>query len=200
MQPFVWPIEEERLDFSCKHHLYGYKKELSVLSTGLTICQSKTHPGSVWVIDILGLNRAWHISELEKLESEFEIDEDGEIDNSKDSYCAVLLDKGYSSIKSTVRGIVPDEKPPSGWLSATQRTRNENLFSDRVVVKNVLGRLCTFNLIGFKRPWSEEKYCQFLRFEVALTNGHILWNPLRAGECILYRWVSNTLLFINEPL
>lgn len=109
----------------------------------------------------------WHISELEKFENESEIDEDGEIDNVKESNSAVLLDKRYNGIESTVCSIVSDKKLPNGWLSAVQRARNQNIFSDRVIVESFFGRLCTFNLSGSKWRWSEEKHCQFLRFAVA---------------------------------
>lgn len=162
------------------------------------IGQNKKHPRSVSYIDFLRLNIAWYISELEKLKNE--IDDDGKIDNLKDSYRAMLLDKEYNGIKSIVRVIVPGKKPPNGWLSTTQRASNQNIFSDRLIVENFFGRLFTFNFIGSKWPRFEAKYCQFLLFSVALTNAHFLWNPLRADVSILYRLISSMVQFIGESL
>lgn len=65
-------------------------------------------------------------------------------------------------------------------------------------MENCFGRLCTFGLFGSKWRWAESKYQIFLKLGVALTNVHILWNPLRASDGSLYNTVSSRLIFIGE--
>lgn len=191
-------MQETKIYFSGKHHLYGFKTEVSVLPNGLSIGSTKAFPGSVADIEIFRANKNWHERGLEKRVDETAINDDGELSNSYPDTWAILVDKGYTGLANTVRAIIPDKKPANGYLTTAQRTRNHNISSDRVIVENFFGRLCTFNLFGSKWRWDEEKYNDFFRFGMALTNAHIIWNPLRTTDGTLYKSLMNRLCFIGE--
>lgn len=191
-------MEETKVYYSGKHHLYGYKTEMSVLPNGLAIGMSTCYPGSVSDIEIFRKNGKWHEEYSKKQLDEINLSDEGELNETHPSSWAILCDKGYTGLSAVFRTVTPDKKPANGWLTVEQNMRNQKIASDRILVENYFGRLCTFTLFGAKWRWDEHKYSTFLRFGVALTNAHVMWNPLRSADRVLFNSIQNRLVFIGE--
>ncbi|KAE9012838.1 hypothetical protein PF011_g8738 [Phytophthora fragariae] len=63
--------------FSGKHHLYGYKVEVSVLPTGAAINSTNFEPGAVADVTMFRDNGAFHRSAMRKLHDEADLSDDG---------------------------------------------------------------------------------------------------------------------------
>lgn len=107
----------------------------------------------------------------------------------RDAHSNVYSDsfhKACTGLVSTLRGTIPKNKPASGWLASDDRPSNQEISSNWVLIGSYFGRFCQFISFGSKWHWSEDKYDEFIRFGVALTNTHVIWNPLREMEGKLY--------------
>ena len=66
---------------------------------------------------------------------------------------------GYQGSEGALRSIRPKKKPKGRPLDRVDEQRNKNVCSDRVIVENYFGRLCTLWEICHRTfPWSESKY------------------------------------------
>jgi len=174
-------MQEGKKYFSGKHHLYGYKFELSVRPNGLASAYSQHHPGSVADITIL--------------ESRLDINK------RHPNYWAVLLDKGYQGSREMFRALTPHKKPPRGVLSAEQESYNKNLSSDRILVENYFGRMLSlWNIMAAKYRWGEELYDPITTWCVALTNYIVRDHPLRQEDIDWYKRYKNRLLSIGKAI
>lgn len=86
----------------------------------------------------------------------------------------------------------------NGWLSASDRQRNQDISSDRMIVEKYFGRLCSSNVIGGKWKWEGDVYDFVFMFAEALTNVHIMQNPLCDDDGVKYSCYNNEMMFIGE--
>ncbi|ETV74172.1 hypothetical protein H257_11138 [Aphanomyces astaci] len=56
---------------------------------------------------------------------------------------ACLVDMGYIGIQHSLRGIHPKRRPVNGSLDASDLERNHAISSDRVIVENSFGMVCS---------------------------------------------------------
>lgn len=92
--------------------MYAFKTEGSVLLTGVSIGCSVSHSGSLSDIDMFRQNTSWHRLVCRKTEVELDsIDEEGKNVEQYSNKCAILADKGYTGVQSTMRAIIPCKKP-----------------------------------------------------------------------------------------
>ncbi|RHX98719.1 hypothetical protein DYB25_013612, partial [Aphanomyces astaci] len=90
---------------------------------------------------------------------------------------------GYIGIAHSLRGIHPKRRPVHGVLDAHDMDRNHDISSDRVVVENFFGRVCTLWKISLATyTWGEKNYNTIQRTTFALTNFHLSLMPLRAED------------------
>ncbi|KAE8874831.1 hypothetical protein PF003_g41033 [Phytophthora fragariae] len=82
--------------FPGKHHLYGYKVEVSVLPTGLALNCSPHAKGSVSYTTIFRENDAFHLNTLKKRLDEMHLEDDGPFTVEYPRDWDVLTDKGVS--------------------------------------------------------------------------------------------------------
>ncbi|KAJ0405908.1 hypothetical protein ATCC90586_005853 [Pythium insidiosum] len=80
---------------------------------------------------------------LEKTDAEMMREDNGEGSENYATSWAVLTDKGYQGAASFVRAIHPKKKPVGGSLTAEELQRNARVSSDRVLVENYFGRVCS---------------------------------------------------------
>ncbi|KAL4130024.1 hypothetical protein PRIC2_006030 [Phytophthora ramorum] len=100
----------------------------------------------------------------------------------------ILADKGYLGLTETHRVVHPKRYLPTAPLTLKEETTNRNITSDRIVVENYFGRLCTlWALCSDKYRWKEERYEMYFRACVALTNVQVRSDPLRAADGEHYR-------------
>lgn len=134
-----------------KHGQYGYKVEVSVVPNGLEIGCNSHEPGSKNDLTIFQEMNWFHKKMLRKLGDEKGWEDDWQIAQKYPKHWAVLVDKGYQGLQEYYRGIHPTKKPRNGVLTPAQVTENRHISSDRVLVENYLGCLCTpWNVIGCK--------------------------------------------------
>ena len=71
------------------------------------------------------------------------------------------------------------KKPPCGYFSAAESKRNTEVSSDRVLIERYFGRMNSlWAIMANKYTWEERKYDSCVQLSVALTNYHVLLNPL----------------------
>jgi len=194
-------MQEGKKYFSGKHHLYGYKFELSVRPNGLASGYSQHHPGSVADITILESRLDVNKRRWKKRGDDTEIEDEGEGENKYPNYWAVLLDKGYQGSREMFRALTPYKKPPRGVLTADQESYNKNLSSDRILVENYFGRMLSlWNIMAAKYRWGEELYDPITTWCVALTNYIVRDHPLRQEDIDWYKRYKNRLLSIGKAI
>lgn len=135
--------------------------------------------GSKSGIEMFRSNLEWHKCTVLKSGGQYTIDDHGEFSSKYSSTWSILMDKGYTRITDSARAIIVSKKPVNRWQTTQQRVRNEKISSDRVVVENYSGRICTLGLFGLKWRWDEKKYSVFVSLDVALTNANVMWNLVR---------------------
>lgn len=59
----------------------------------------------------------------------------------------MLVDKGFVGLANTIRVIRPKKKPPRRELTAADALKDRQISSDRIIVENFFGRLCTLWVI-----------------------------------------------------
>lgn len=193
--------QESKAYFSNKHKLYGFKTEMSVLPNGLAINCSSHHNGSKSDISIFRSNQSFHTDALRKQHDEGSMQDFGPLSDEHSSSWAVLMDKGYQGSADFCRAIIPKKKPINGVLAIEDMRTNSKISSDRVIVENYFGRMCSLWMVmGSKYRWNEHKYDSFLRVCTALTNIHIKWHPLRDEDGVLYNRYKNRLYAIGDEI
>lgn len=154
-------MEEREFYLSGKHHLHSFIIKVSVLAIGLAIEHIKTNPGSVANTEVLRSNQAWHNEKLQKYENKMEIEDSVEMYSYYKSSWAVLMDKGYRGLSTTVSFILFDKEPVKSWLTTGKKKLHLSISSDQVTVEKFFGRICFFNLICSKQCSYERKVSNF---------------------------------------
>jgi hypothetical protein len=86
-----------------------------------------------------------------------------------------------------IRAIQPMKKPRNRRLSLQEQARNDLVSSDRVLVENWFGRLCSlWKCMATTFRWSEESYDTISSVCHSLTNFHVQLHPLRAEDNDFY--------------
>jgi hypothetical protein len=176
--------QQERASYySAKHKLHGYKTEVSVIPTGLAINCSRHFKGCTADITIFRKNEDFHVAAVVKNPSDEDLNDDDPLRDEYPGSWAILADKGYQGLADSNRAIIPKRRRPSTPLTPQEEDDNGDIASDRVVVENYFGRLCTlWSLCSDKFRWQEKNYELFFRACVALTNCHVRAHPLREAD------------------
>lgn len=109
----------------------------------------------------------------------------------------LLCNKWYTGLAANFRKILSCRKPAHWCLTSQQKIRSSKISFDRVLIEKYFGRLCTFILFHSNWRWNKHKYSRFLRFRVALTNAHVIWDPLRRSDRPPFNSIRNRLYFIG---
>ncbi|KAJ0391521.1 hypothetical protein ATCC90586_011485 [Pythium insidiosum] len=131
---------EQKVYFSAKHKLYGFKLECSVSLPGLAVDLSKHRPGSASDLTML-LDRVQVHRQMLRKASDATVDVNTDVTTFPNSW-AMLVDKGYQGAFRVLRVIQPKKQPRGGVLTADDLARNRSVSSDRVIVENYFGRVC----------------------------------------------------------
>ncbi|GMF32748.1 unnamed protein product [Phytophthora fragariaefolia] len=110
-------IKERSAYYSAKHHLHGYKTEVSVLPNGQSINCTNHYPGSEADIEIFRHNAEFHLQHLLKSNKDTELIDEGPLRDKYPETWAVLADKGYQGLAEDFRAIAPFKKPLMGNLT-----------------------------------------------------------------------------------
>jgi hypothetical protein len=174
---------EQKHYFSGKHKLYGYKTEYSVAMPGVAVNMTKHYPGSVSDLRICEENLSTHKDMLAKTQVDESLEDYGEGAITYPGYWAMLVDKGYQGLQDSIRTIQPTRQPRGGEYTPEQLVRNERVSSDRVLVENYFGRMCSlWNVMHKTYVWNEDRYDMLSRLCCALTNFSVSLMPLRAAD------------------
>lgn len=183
-------FSEQKRYFSGKHKQYGFKLECSVAYPGRAIDLSDHQPGSVSDLTMFLDRQDIHRAMLQKTAGDAAIPDRGERSEQFDDSWAVLVDKGYQGAQDTIRTIQPKRQPRGGVLDHTDLDRNRRVSSDRVLVENYFGRVCSlWNVMYVTFKWNESSFDMLSRISFALTNAHVSWMPLRGDDGVYYQSV-----------
>ncbi|OWZ09797.1 hypothetical protein PHMEG_00017446 [Phytophthora megakarya] len=159
---------EQKVYFSAKHKLYGFKIECSVAPPGVAVDVSDHAPGSrsdlTMMLDRLSIHR-----QMLKKEDDAVPELGGEPSQFPQMW-GVLVDKGYQGAGRVLRTIQPRKQPRGGTLDDEDIAHNKAISADRVLVENFFGRIVA-------------------RLCTALTNYHVGLMPLRARDTEHYDMV-----------
>ena len=121
--------KKEKLYFSGKHKLYGFKVEAAVRPNGIASAFSKHYPGSISDISIMYDRIQSHKYRLEKSDEEKDFEDNFPMSERFSNYWGVLMDKGYQGASEELRAIIPRKKPVRGVLSrADEYIQQETIF------------------------------------------------------------------------
>lgn len=172
---------EQKVYYSAKHKLYGFKIECSVAPPGLAVDVSNHCPGSTSDVTMMLDRLSIHRNMLRKEEGT-----SPEIGGEPTQFAhmwAVLVDKGYQGAGRVLRTIQPKKQPRGGTLDRDDIARNKAVSSDRVLVENYFGRMCVlWKAVYATFKWNENRFDSVSRLCVALTNYHVGLMPLRARD------------------
>ena len=112
--------QENKISYSAKHKLYGYKMEVSVFPTGLAACASHHRPGSVSDLTMFREMREFHQTATEKGSDQLTIPDHGLLRSKYPNNCAILADKGYQGAADELRVLCPKKKKPHRMLSVDE--------------------------------------------------------------------------------
>ncbi|ETV71331.1 hypothetical protein H257_13458 [Aphanomyces astaci] len=169
--------------FSAKHKLYGLKIEASVSPQGRLVDMSEAHRGAVADLTIMRSRIDQHVGALAKSDNKLSILDHGEQVDTYPGMRALLVDKGYYGASVDVRTIHLKKNPPRGILDSDGVVRNRRVSSDRVVVENFFGRVCSLWKVSYATFTSSTKfYDEIQRLTFALTNFHVSLMPLREAD------------------
>ncbi|KAE8876558.1 hypothetical protein PF005_g7017 [Phytophthora fragariae] len=178
----------EKVYFSAKHKLYGFKVECSVAPPGLAVDVSDHSPGSCSDVTMM-LDRMTVHRQMLRKEDTSGPEMGGEPTQFPDMW-AVLVDKGYQGAGRVLRTIQPKKKPRGGTLDRDDLAWNRAVSSDRVLVENSFGRMCMiWKATNATFKWNENRFDSVGRLCTALTNFHVGLMPLRARDSDHYDMV-----------
>ena len=170
---------ESKPFFSGKHNLYGVKTEVAVNSVGLVVHSTKYKKGSVADKTILMEHLQTHLTLCKKTTNGRLLEDNGPQVEKYPNYWSMIADKGYQGIQEACRIVLPKKKPRNGTLTLEDKLGNKMVASDRIIVKNFFGRLCSlWGLMHKKFRWNLDKYDSFNQLAIALTNLHVMKYPL----------------------
>lgn len=95
---------------SVKPHLYGFKMEDSVLSIGLAINYTRSHPKAPAHVAISRANKNGCMEFLQKFDNEDDLIGRGKNTDQFSHSWAVLMDKRYTGADGDLRAIIPSKK------------------------------------------------------------------------------------------
>lgn len=85
-----------------------------------------------------------------------------------------------------------------GILFASEEHFNKEVAADQINVENYFERLITlWSVMTHEQKWKKKQYDNILRFCIALTNFHILHQPLRKTNADFYQQYKNRLFEIG---
>ena len=183
--------------------MYGFKAEVSFLPIGIALHCTTHYPGSV--ADIESFHKNAHFHDVALMKSKDEANrpsvDSGPLHEIYPEKRAALADKSYQGAADRVRVIHPKRKPKNGFLTLDEERENKLVSSDRIIVENWFGRLCTlWTLFANKWRWSEDLYDGFFNLAAALTNYDITKSPLRAEDLQFYRKFKQRQYIIVEDV
>ena len=172
--------------FSGEHYSYGLKKETINAPNGLMMMVSKSFPGSTHDYSIFEDNQKVYMEYIMKKSiEEFNMEDNGELYDQFKTYWAMILDKEYIESSKIMRTIVPTKKKK---LSTVEKNRNNKIAYDRIIVENYYGRMKTlFKIMYDVFRWELKTYDIVFIVCAALTNFHIMKNPLKKVDGELYK-------------
>ncbi|GMF56948.1 unnamed protein product [Phytophthora fragariaefolia] len=118
-------MKERSAYYSAKHHLHGYKPEISVLRNGQAINGTNHYPGSEADIKIFRHNAEFHLQHLLKSNKDTELVDEGPLRDKYLEKWMVLADKGYRGLAEAFRAVTPFKKPRMGNLTIEQVNTND---------------------------------------------------------------------------
>ena len=157
----------------------------------LAIACSVQFAGTTADIDIFYSIKDVHLLMLKKSEVEADIlDFDALPDKNPESW-AYNFDKGYQGVVDSVRGNCPYEKRPGRYLTLEEEAGNREHASDRIIVENYFGCLCSlWNVLSSQFRCGEKMYQIIFSFLLGVTNMHVRWHSLPGADLNLYRHVK----------
>jgi hypothetical protein len=169
-----------------------------VLPIGLAINCTNHYCGNTADISIFKQNLPFHNLATLKSDHEKTMVDLGPLQDTHGDKWAILVDKGYQGVQDYIRGIHPIKKQPNRRLSRSDEESNKTISSDRIIVENYFGRLCTlWGICSNKFRWSRDLYDMIFKACVALTNVHIRRNSLRSNDGDHYNRCRNRLHHIG---
>ncbi|ETP04378.1 hypothetical protein F441_18848 [Phytophthora nicotianae CJ01A1] len=182
--------------YSAKHKLYGLKVEVSVNPKGFAINCSQHERGNTPDISIFRNNMEFHWSMRVKSETDNQIPDEGPLREEFSREWAILTDKGYQGLEAHLRCIHPTK---GSNLPPEVQHQNENISSDRVLVDNFFGRLCSlWRIVTDKYRSIEDLYDDIFQVCESLTNFQS--NPLRDANGEAYAQRENRLRAIGNTI
>ncbi|DAZ99638.1 TPA: hypothetical protein N0F65_001875 [Lagenidium giganteum] len=154
--------------FSGKHWQYGFKLECAVAYPGVAVHVSKHYPGSVHDTTIVLENLATHRKLLAKTDEDGAVADYRELALEYPDQHIMLVDKRYVGAPNHMRCIHP-KKGSAATLSREDVALNQRISSDRVIVENYFGRVCSlWKVLAATYKWQEDRYDQVSRLCFAL--------------------------------
>lgn len=194
-------MQEGKIYYSGKHKLYGLKVEMSVLPNGLAIMCSESFPGSTSDISIMSRRAIVHMDQTKKKSYEENLEDFGQLSETYPNNWGILCDKGYQGAAAFCRAIHPHKKPSGRGLSLEQEVFNDRIKSDRVIVENYFGRMCSlWAITSTKYRWNHDLYSTIMKLCVGLSNLHILWQPLRDNDGANHNRFQNRLYTLGNNI
>lgn len=97
------------------------------------------------------------------------------------------MDTGERGSVDFFGAIIPTNNPINGVLAIKDIWSSSNTSSDRGIVENYFGRMCSMRMVtGSKHRSNGQIYLSFVRVCTELTNIHIKWHPVRDEDCVLH--------------
>ena len=107
----------------------------------------------------------------------------------------VLADKGYQGATEMLKIVHPVKRIKNRAITRDEERINRKVSEDRIIVEKCLGRLCSlWTVVGSKFRWAEASYDNIFCFCLAMTNLHVKWNLLKAGDRGLLRGTEESSL------
>lgn len=80
----------------------------------------------------------------------FGYEENEEMTQIYEDNWTIYCEKGYIELQDELRAKCSKKKYINGWLTFPEKSRNQCVSDDRVLLKNVSGRLCLSGLFSQK--------------------------------------------------
>ncbi|GMF48082.1 unnamed protein product [Phytophthora fragariaefolia] len=188
---------EQKVYFSAKPKLYGFKIECSVAPPGLAVDVSDHAPGPSSDVTVMLDRLSIHRQMLRKEDGS--VPEIGGEPTQFPEMWAILVDKGYQGAGRVLRTIQPKKKPRGGILDRDDLARNKAVSSGRVLVENFFGRMCMLWKATYAAlKWNENLFDCAARLCTALSNFHVGLMPLRTRDSEHYDMVLSKYQSMGE--
>lgn len=103
-----------------------------------------------------------------------------EMEEGEENTWGLLVDSGYQGLQHVIPTVILPEKKRAGRrLTRQQQKFNKELASERVICERYYGRMKGYyRIMTSKYRNTREEYATVFRICVALTNYHLISNPL----------------------